>query len=106
MSSTNVNNVNLFNQMQSMVALAEGNISDSQFNASAFSDIYHNALKKVSDLSDEADALKTRFEFNDPEVSIADVMMSSQKANIGLEATMRVRNKIVQAYQDIMNMPV
>lgn len=37
---------------------------------------------------------------------IAAVMMAKQKASIGFEATLQVRNKLLSAYQDIMNMPV
>ena len=50
--------------------------------------------------------LKKRFELGDPEVSLAEAMVAGQKSSIAFEATLRVRNKLVQAYQDIMNMPI
>jgi flagellar hook-basal body complex protein FliE len=37
---------------------------------------------------------------------IVSVMVERQKASIGFEATMQVRNKLLSAYRDIMNMPV
>ncbi|TFZ33187.1 flagellar hook-basal body complex protein FliE, partial [Pseudomonas syringae] len=39
-------------------------------------------------------------------VDLADVMMSSRKASVSFQALPQVRNKLVQAYQDIMQMPV
>ena len=45
-------------------------------------------------------------QLGDPNVSLADVMIETQKANIGFHGALMVRNKIVQAYTDIMNMPV
>ncbi|MDB5854435.1 MAG: flagellar hook-basal body complex subunit FliE [Herminiimonas sp.] len=39
-------------------------------------------------------------------VDLSDVMIATQKANIGLQATVQVRNKLVSAYHDIMNMQV
>lgn len=100
-----INTVNLFNQMQSMAAQAEGAV-DVESNQSLFHSVFQNAVKQVSDLNQHADALKTRYELGDTQVSIGEVMIATQKSNIGLEAAVRVRNKIVQAYQDIMSMPV
>ncbi|CAM4430384.1 MAG: Flagellar hook-basal body complex protein FliE [Legionella sp.] len=101
-----INTVGLFDQMQSMAAKAEGAIVDREANQSSFSAIFKNALNQVSDLSNNADSLKSRFELGDPKVSIGEVMIATQKSNLGLEAALRVRNKFLQAYQDIMGMPV
>ncbi|MDR3441423.1 MAG: flagellar hook-basal body complex protein FliE [Legionella sp.] len=103
---SNINTVNLLNQIQSMAAKAEGAVVDTETNQSPFSSVFQNALNHVSDLSQKSDSLKSRFELGDPNVSIGEVMIASQKSNLGLEATVRVRNKCVQAYQDIMSMPV
>jgi flagellar hook-basal body complex protein FliE len=40
------------------------------------------------------------------DIPLTDVVMSMQKASLAFEATVQVRNKVMQAYQDIMNMPV
>lgn len=101
-----INTVNLFNQMQSMSAKAEGAPIASESNQFPFSSVFQNVLNQVSELNQQADSLKTRFELNDPKVSIGEVMIATQKSNLGLEATLRVRNKLIQAYQDIMSMPV
>ncbi len=101
-----INTVNLLNQIQSMAAKAEGSIGKTDANQPSFSKVFQQALNQVNDLSQTADGLKTRFELGDPNVSLGEVMIASQKSSLGFEAALRVRNKVVQAYQDIMNMPV
>ncbi|HAT7071860.1 TPA: flagellar hook-basal body complex protein FliE [Legionella pneumophila] len=103
---SDINTVNLINQMKTLVAQAEGIKPDSGLNHASFSSVFQQALNQVNELSQTADSLKTRFEIGDPNVSLGEVMIASQKSNLGFEATLRVRNKLVQAYQDIMNMPV
>ena len=46
------------------------------------------------------------FAMGDDKVSLSDVMISMQKASINFQATVQVRNKLVAAYHDIMNMQV
>ena len=46
------------------------------------------------------------FELGAPEVQLHDVMISLQKANISFQQTVQVRNRLVAAYQEIMNMQV
>lgn len=101
-----INNVNLFNQMQSMASVAKGASLGGENSEVSFSSILQNALHQVNDLNQNADNLKNRFELGDSKVSIGEVMIATQKSNLGLEAALRVRNKILQAYQDIMSMPV
>lgn len=103
---SDINTVNLINQMKTLAAQAEGIKLDSGLNHASFSSVFQQALNQVNELSQTADSLKTRFEIGDPKVSLGEVMIASQKSNLGFEATLRVRNKLVQAYQDIMNMPV
>ncbi|HAU2264692.1 TPA: flagellar hook-basal body complex protein FliE [Legionella pneumophila] len=103
---SDINTVNLINQMKTLAAQAEGIKPDSGLNHTSFSSVFQQALNQVNELSQTSDSLKTRFEIGDPNVSLGEVMIASQKSNLGFEATLRVRNKLVQAYQDIMNMPV
>lgn len=102
-----INTVSLINQMRIMAAQAQGSQVESAGSAGpSFGATFQQALGQVNNLSQQSDALKTRFEMGDSQVSLSDVMIASQKSNLAFEATMRVRNKVVQAYQDIMNMPV
>jgi len=68
--------------------------------------VFKQAVDSVNEMQQQSSDLKTRFELGDPNVSLSEVMVAGQKASIAFEATLRVRNKVVQAYQDIMNMPV
>ena len=49
---------------------------------------------------------ETAVEMGDRSVSISDAMIASQKASVAFTATVEVRNKFVEAYKEIMNMPV
>ncbi|HRD69694.1 MAG: flagellar hook-basal body complex protein FliE [Legionella sp.] len=103
---SDINTANLINQIRTMTHQIEGGVSSPDVGHTSFNNVLQNALNQVNDLNQSADTLKTHFELGDPSVSLADVMIAGQKSNLGFEATLRVRNKLVQAYQDVMNMPV
>ena len=71
-----------------------------------FAEALHNSLQGVSDRSAEAQALSKRFTMGDDTVSLSDTMVAMQKSSIAFQATVQVRNKMMSAYQDIMNMQV
>ncbi|WP_312518034.1 flagellar hook-basal body complex protein FliE [Massilia sp.] len=71
-----------------------------------FAQALHNTLQGVSDRSAEAQALSKRFTMGDDTVSLSDTMIAMQKSSIAFQATVQVRNKLVSAYHDIMNMQV
>lgn len=75
-------------------------------NESAFSAILKNSINKVNDAQMESNKLQAAFQNGDPKVQIAEVMLAMQKSNVSFQAMLQVRNKIIQAYQEIMNMPV
>lgn len=62
-------------------------------------------LTEVNALQSKAGAASEAFE-RGTESDIAQVMLARQKASISFEATLQVRNKLLSAYRDIMNMPV
>lgn len=64
------------------------------------------ALTKVSDLQGQEDALKTEVLMGSPTVSLEQTMVAAQKADIAFKATTTVRNRMVQAYSDVMNMQI
>ncbi len=57
-------------------------------------------------LSQASTAMANAFEVGQSGVDLTDVMIASQKASVSFQAMTQVRNKLVQAYQDIMQMPV
>jgi len=72
----------------------------------SFSDALKAQLQNVSNTQVQADHLGERFAAGDDSVSLSDTMIAMQKASISFQATVQVRNKLVSAYHDIMNMQV
>lgn len=64
------------------------------------------ALGAVSKSQNESSALQREVQLDNPNVSIEQTMVAMQKAQIGFSAALQVRNKMVQAYSDIMQMQV
>ncbi len=64
------------------------------------------ALGSVSSSQKFASGLQREVQLDNPDVSIEQTMVAMQKAQIGFQATLQVRNRLVQAYSDIMNMQV
>jgi flagellar hook-basal body complex protein FliE len=64
------------------------------------------ALKGVSESQNRASEMQREVQLDNSTVSIEQTMVAMQKAQIGFQATMQVRNRLVQAYSDIMNMQV
>lgn len=71
-----------------------------------FSDALKASLDGVANAQNQADQLGKKFSMGDENVNLSDVMISMQKANISFQATVQVRNKLVSAYQEMMNMQV
>lgn len=64
------------------------------------------ALHSVSQTQNEATRMQRAVQLGDPTVSLESTMVAMQKAQIGFQATLQVRNRLVQAYSDIMSMQV
>ena len=74
--------------------------------AGGFGAVLGKALGDVSKAQVNTENLQKRFSMEDPNVSLEDTMVSMQKADIGFHSALQVRNKLVQAYTDIMNMQI
>jgi flagellar hook-basal body complex protein FliE len=72
----------------------------------SFSDALKSSLDQVNNMQKSSEQLGKNFAMGDDSVSLSDVMIAGQKANIAFQATVQVRNKLVSAYQDMMNMQV
>lgn len=103
--SINNNSANLIEQMKRMIAQAEG-AKSTEPSQDTFGATFQQALSQVNALNENADSLKARFEMGDPGVSLADAMIAGQKSALGFQGALMVRNKVVQAYQDVMSMSV
>ena len=71
-----------------------------------FADALKNTVAEVSQAQISAGEQAKAFQMGDPSVNLSDVMISMQKASIGFQATLQVRNKLVSAYHEIMNMQI
>ncbi len=71
-----------------------------------FGDAMAQAMKSVSATMDESTEMQRQVQLDNPNVSLEDTMVSMQKAQIGFQATLQVRNRLVSAYSEIMNMQV
>jgi flagellar hook-basal body complex protein FliE len=74
--------------------------------AANFADALKLSIDKVNAQQRQAETLSEQFALGDDSVNLSDVMIERQKASIALQATVQVRNKLVAAYHDMMNMQV
>jgi len=71
-----------------------------------FAGALKSALSSVSAAQNDSARLQREVQLENPKVSLEETMVAIQKAQIGFQATLHVRNRMVQAYTDIMNMQV
>lgn len=71
-----------------------------------FSSLLSKSINAVNDAQQTAGAQAAAYEAGDPNVDLTQVMISLQKASLSFQAMTEVRNKLVNAYQEVMNMPV
>ena len=71
-----------------------------------FAEALKSSLSEVNRAQNHAAKLSRDFTLGDPNTNLQDVVISIQKSNIAFQQAVQVRNKLVQAYHDIMNMQV
>jgi len=71
-----------------------------------FAKLLKQGLDSVNQVQNKATTLATQFERGVPGVELPQVMLEMQKANVSFRALAEVRNKFVDAYREIMNMPL
>ena len=69
-----------------------------------FASMIQQSLAQVNATQGEASSLAHQFQLGQNGVSVEDAVLAGQKANIAFQATIQVRNKLVAAYNDVMNM--
>lgn len=77
-----------------------------QAGAVDFSAVLKSALDSVSQSQAKSEEMQKAFVLGDDKVSLSDTMIAMQKTSINFQTAVQVRNKVVQAYNDIMNMQV
>jgi flagellar hook-basal body complex protein FliE len=98
----------MVNQLRAVAAQA-ASTSAPQENIPAGSDfatLLKSAVEEANSAQLDAKQLTRQFESGNPDVNLQDVVLSLQKASLSFQTMVQVRNKLVSAYQDIMNMQV
>lgn len=72
----------------------------------SFGDMLGNAVNSVNNQQQEASQLRTAYDMGDPNVDITRVMVAAEKSSVSFEALTQVRNRVVKAYESVMNMPI
>jgi flagellar hook-basal body complex protein FliE len=74
--------------------------------STGFGEMLKSSIDAVNEAQQQASELRVGFETGSGDATLAEVMIAAQKANLAFRAVAEVRNKLITAYQDIMNMPV
>lgn len=105
MSDIDINQV--LSQLRTMAAAAQGiNANNPPAGGADFSSALKSAIDHVNEVQQKAGKLADSFEKGDSSVDLTEVMISLQKARVTFQAMVEVRNKLVTAYQDVMNMSI
>ena len=91
---------------QSKLGLGESNAIQGNPSSQNVAELLSHAIGTVNEMQLESNDKAIAFEMGDKSLSLADVMVAKEKAGIAFEATIQVRNKVLEAYKQIMNMPV
>lgn len=104
---TDINASQLISQLRSMASAAAGAPAAAGGpDQGGFSEMLTKAINSVNDSQQQAAGLKEAFQRGDADIDVNRVMIASQKANIEFQLMMQVRNRLINAYQDIMNMQI
>jgi len=71
----------------------------------SFSEVAKNALNEVNAIQESGKALREAYDRGE-DVPLTNVVLAMQKSSLAFESTLQVRNKVIKAYEDILNMPV
>jgi flagellar hook-basal body complex protein FliE len=105
MTTTNIEQV--LSQIRTMSAMASGG-TEAQTDTSgvSFNNLLKDSINEVNESQLQATELKQAFELGESDVNLAEVMVAIQKSSVSFEAMVQVRNKLIDAYKEVMNMPI
>jgi len=95
-------------EMRAAMIVAQGGAAPkaAAITTTDFASVLKSSLDGVAQTQNHAETMQKEFVLGSDKVSLSDVMIDMQKANISFQATVQVRNKVIAAYNDIMNMQV
>ncbi|RLA24153.1 MAG: flagellar hook-basal body complex protein FliE [Gammaproteobacteria bacterium] len=103
MSDMNVNQV--LAQMRTM-SIEAGNKPAPVDTNNDFAALLKQSIDGVNETQQTAKKMSSGFETGESDASLAEVMVSLQKASVSFQAMVQVRNKLTDAYKEVMNMPM
>ena len=95
--------------LRATTAQAGGRPAESQEGSAAnvdFAQVLQNSIAQVNQTQQQAETMAANFAAGDNSANLHEVMLSLQKANLSFQEMVQVRNKLVTAYHDVMNMQV
>jgi flagellar hook-basal body complex protein FliE len=96
----------MVNQLRAVAAQATATPVPQDASSQNFAAMLKSAVDEVNSAQMDAKQLTRQFETGDADVNLQDVVLSLQKASLSFQTMVQVRNKLVSAYQEIMNMQV
>jgi flagellar hook-basal body complex protein FliE len=107
MSTVNTQGIDqLLQELNRLAAQAGGQAEAPAAGGADFGAALQAALQQVNATQQDAAKLQEQFDLNAPNVNLHDVMVSLQKASLSFQTMVQVRNRLVSAYQEVMNMQV
>ena len=96
----------LLQELNSLASRAAGQDNAAPVGGTDFGEALKSALDQVNGAQQDAAKATEKFDLNAPDANLHEVMMSLQKASLSFQTMVQVRNRLVSAYQEIMNMQV
>ena len=107
----------LLMEMRALAQQAQGGSSATAVNATQgqegaeslstdFASLMMKAINAVNDQQRTSKSMQEKMELGEPGMELSEVMLQAQKASLAFQAMTQVRNKLVDAYKDVMSMPV
>jgi flagellar hook-basal body complex protein FliE len=101
--------------LRATAAQAGGRVAETQSSTAAgsagaagtdFAAVLQNSIAQVNQTQQQAEGMAANFAAGEGNTNLHEVMISLQKANVSFQEMVQVRNKLVTAYHDVMNMSI
>ncbi len=96
----------LLGEMQRLAATADARPTEVAHESGGFAELLKSSINAVNEAQTSASDMAAALERGDKSVTLPEVMIALQKASLSFQAMTEVRNRLVNAYQEIMNMPI
>lgn len=96
----------LLSEMRQLAATAESRPEQVGGTSGGFADLLKASIEAVNETQNTASEMAAAFERGESSVALPEVMVALQKASLSFQAMTEVRNRLVTAYQEVMNMPI